>query len=266
MNKLPPFIDKILNDYVSQLNSIRPDLIEGIYLTGSVPLNDYYPKKSDIDFITVLKDSPGKEILKGIQHIHRNIEITHNYPKLNGYYLTIEGITGNQKSFPSFFKNRMYFDRPFELDKLTLWELKTSSYKVYGIPAADLPVTVELKEVITQLHQNINSYWASWIWKHSSFHLHHVLLILFPRLTEWGILGVARQLYTIETGKIASKLKAGTYCLNNLPGDLRNIMLTALETRRINRTQLKPSLKRAKETLNCMKFIIAQFNKIYRSE
>lgn len=259
-------IEKIVADYVSQVNAVHPNFIEGIYLTGSVPLGDYYPQKSDIDFITVLKKNPGKEILERLQHIHRSIETTYNYPKLNGYYLTIEGATSNQKSFPSFFKNRFYIDRPFELDKLSLWELKTSSYTMYGVPAADLLIEIEIKDVITQLHQNINSYWTSWISNHSSFHFSHLLLILFPRLTEWGILGVARQLYAIETGKITSKLQAGRYCLNKLPNDLKDVMSIAIETRQINKTQLKPSLRRTKETLDCMKFIISEFNRTYNKQ
>jgi hypothetical protein len=55
LNKLPPPVDKILTEYSSRLTAVHHDLIEGIYVTGSVALDDYYSRKSDIDFITVLK-------------------------------------------------------------------------------------------------------------------------------------------------------------------------------------------------------------------
>jgi hypothetical protein len=157
----------------------------------------------------------------------------------------------------------MYVDRTLELSCVLLWELKTSSYAVYGPPVEDPPVEIELRDVIEQLHQNINTYWTSWITKHSSLRFGGLLLACFPRLTEWGILGVARQLYTLETGGITSKLKAGIFCVDKLPHQFRSIMLTAIETRRINKTALHPSFKRAKETLRCMSFIIAEFNKKY---
>jgi hypothetical protein len=263
MTNLPASVEKVLHDYVSQLNSVYPNGVVGIYVTGSVALGDYYSNKSDIDFITVLKQAPATELLKRIKHVHQRIEQTHNSPKLNGYYVTINGLNNKQASFPSFFKNRMYFERPFELDKVSLYEWRNYSYHVYGIPVAELQIEVELKDVITQLHQNINSYWTSWIRKHSALGYGHILLTLFPRLTEWGVLGVARQLYTMETGKITSKLNAGTYYLEAIPANLRDIMSVAIETRRINKTQVKPSFKRAKETLNCMQFILSEFNRMY---
>jgi hypothetical protein len=77
-------------------------------------------------------------------------------------------------------------------------------------------------------------------------------------------LGVARQLYTLETGEIISKLNAAKYCLSKVPGDLKEILLSAIETRKINKTELKPSITRAKKTIDCMKFIVHEFNRIYQ--
>lgn len=157
----------------------------------------------------------------------------------------------------------MYLERQFELDKVNLWELRKSSITIYGTEAAELPIHVEINDLKEQLHHNINSYWRGWIAKHSPCHLNHLLLILFPRLTEWGILGVARQLYTLETGEITSKLNAGKYCLNKLPSELKEVMLSAIETRKINKTEFKPSINRANKTIGCMKFIIEEFNTTY---
>lgn len=263
MNKLPSFVEKVLRDYVSQMTAAYPNLIEGVYITGSVALGDYYSKKSDIDFMTVLKEIPPEDLLRRLKHIHLNIEKAYGRPKLNGYYVTMKGIKRGQKSFPSFFKNRLQLERPFELDKVSLLEWKEFSYCVCGIPAVELPLDVQLRDVMAQLHQNINSYWTSWIRRYSPVSFNYVLLMLFPRLTEWGILGVARQLYTLETGMIASKLNAGTYCLDKLPDNLKGIMRQAIAVRRINKTQLRPSFKRAGKTLTSMRYIISEFNKVY---
>ena len=48
---LPPPADKIIARFIDEICSIQPGFIEGIYLTGSLPLNDFYSNKSDIDFL-----------------------------------------------------------------------------------------------------------------------------------------------------------------------------------------------------------------------
>lgn len=262
LTNLPHPADKILAEFIARIVPVIPQL-EGIYVTGSVALGDYYSAKSDIDFIAVLDKLPDAEAFQKIEKIHIAIERKFNNPALNGYYSSVEGLKGGRLTFPSFFKGRMILDRPFELDQFALFELMTSSIHVYGKPAAELDIEVSLRNVLHQLHQNINGYWKSWIDKHSQFRPGYFLLVLFPRLTEWGVLGVTRQLYTLETQKITSKYGAGRYYLDRLPGAYRDILLTAISVRKINGTQLRPSPGRAERTLRCMKFMIGEFNRRY---
>lgn len=257
-------VANVLSDYTTKLTSLFPDTLEGIYLTGSAALDDYYSKKSDIDFITVLKETPGKNSIEQLKIIHKNIEKTHHYPKLNGYYITTYGIKNKHQSYPSFFKNKMYPERDFELAHLSVFELTNYSLRISGTPVEELQLETDLNDVIKELHENINSYWKKWIRVNSAFGFNNALLTLFPRLTEWGILGVTRQLYTLETGKITSKLNAGIYYLDKVPLRFRNIIQTAVETRPENKTQIQISFKRAQETLKSMDFIISEFNRIYQ--
>lgn len=159
----------------------------------------------------------------------------------------------------------MNAQRPFELRNFSLFELKFFSYCAYGQPVEELSINVQFEDVIKELHNNINSYWATWVQKHVAFGFNRLLLILFPRLTEWGVLGVARQLYTLHTGSVASKLLAGTYYLQKLPFEFKDILTTAIKTRCQNKTDIKPSLKRANTTLKCMTWFITAFNKTYDS-
>lgn len=265
MAKLPESVQLILDEYVASLRFELEPLIEGIYVTGSVALQDYYPNKSDIDFITVLKDYPDEQAITHIARIHRDIEDKYGQPKLNGYYLTLEGIANGRRSYPSFFKRRMYSERPFELAKLSLLELKTISRIAFGTSVELLAINVTHAEVIKELHHNINTYWTSWIRRHSPVSISYLLLLLFPRLTEWGVLGVARQLYTLETGAVTSKLQAGLYCLHKMPDNLKPAVQLAIKTRTLNKTQLRPSFSRARKTLAAMRFIVARFNSAYQT-
>jgi hypothetical protein len=71
---LPASVDKVVQEYISQLGSINLQNIVGVYLTGSVRLGDYYTNKSDIDFITILQHEPTKELLHRLVNIHHRIE------------------------------------------------------------------------------------------------------------------------------------------------------------------------------------------------
>lgn len=263
LKSLPHPTDLILEDFASQILHVQSNLIKGMYVTGSIPLGDYYSKKSDIDFLAFLNEKPKKEILRKFAQIHFNIERKYNSPKLNGYYLTLEELRKNQLKFPSFFKEKMLHERHFELDKIALYELQTISLNILGQPASDLSIETPFHTVAYQLYQNINSYWTNWIHKHAGLSFEYFLLALFPRLTEWGILGVARQLYTLELKKITSKLNAGLYYHDKLPKQYHGIISTAIETRKLNKTQILLSFKRANQTIDCMKFIIGKFNAIY---
>lgn len=265
LSDIPHPADKILVRFISQLLDVQKDLIEGVYLTGSILLGDFHPGKSDIDFIVLLRQIPDRATLSGYKNIHKRIQQKFRKPRLNGYYLTAEDIrmSEDKRGLPSFFEGKWYFNRPFELRMVTLFELANASLTIYGRPAVDLPTKIGLGEVHAQLYQNINTYWAGWVKEHSSISRAGLLLALFPRLTEWGILGVARQLYTLETGKIASKIDAGYYALERSPDSFKDIILTAIDARKDDRLTLRPSLRRSRKTVECMSYMIAEFNRIY---
>jgi len=61
-NTLPQPADRIVTEFVRQVCSINPEFIDGIYLTGSISLNDFYPNKSDIDFLVLCKKFPDENI------------------------------------------------------------------------------------------------------------------------------------------------------------------------------------------------------------
>lgn len=265
MRTLPTSVEEVIEDYVWQLNKTNPGNVAGVCLTGSVALGDYYTNKSDIDFITIMHAEPTKDLLLRLKRIHRSIERRHHHPKLNGYYVTMAGISNNNRTFPSFFRNKLYAQRAFDLRNFSLFELKFFSLGICGLPVDELPISVEFEAVAKELHDNINSYWATWVHNHSEISLGRMLLILFPRLMEWGVLGVARQLYTLTTGSVVSKLEAGSYYLPLLPDEFQSVMATVISTRRLNGTELKPSIARANAALRCMQWFIREFNEVYAS-
>ncbi len=272
LSNIPDPADKILTVLVHELDRIIPDLIDGIYLTGSIPLNDFHSNKSDIDFLIFLKEFPDKNIASQLKQLHFRIQKQFKKPNLSGCYLTLESLRSYNPltiEVLSWNEGSMRYEK-FKMAPVSLYELKTAACTVFGATANSLPVNIEPRTLNTFLHQNINAYWRKWIVQHSTFLNRKFILLLFPRLTEWAILGVARQLCTLQTGKIVSKTEAGYYCLEQLPERFHPIINEAIKIRKDNRSYpiiksyaVHPSVSHLSETINCVNYIIDQFNKVY---
>ncbi len=271
---LPSPADKILGALIEGITKAKKDFIQGLYLTGSIPLRDYHPDKSDIDFLILCKELPDKEFRIQLSDIHRTIERKFNRSNLSGAYLTATSLDVHNfysTQTLSYHDRRLHLSN-FDMAPILLYELKTIGITFLGIPAQDLPIIVHINDVNRFLFDNINSYWKRWTSNHSTLFKQKLILLLIPRLTEWVILGVARQLYTLRTGEIASKTSAGRYCLEHLPQKYHPILQQAIKIRGDNHRHMlylkhsyyvQPSIKRTIETLDCTNFIIAQFNSEY---
>jgi len=204
--------------------------------------------------------------------IHKTIEKHYCKPDLSGTYMAFDSLQTNKLEE---IKNLTYHEGSirygtFDMAPIILSELKRNAFTILGREAESLPIDIKESDLLDFLHRNINSYWVSWINRHSSFSSRKLLLLFFPRLTEWSVLGVARQLCTLQTDKIVSKTEAGIYCIQQLPEILHPILKEAIEIRKDNRTYpfvksyaIKPSFKRLKETIDCVNYIITTFNKTY---
>ena len=264
--QIPKTVERILNTMIEEIAKIRPDFIEGFYLTGSIPLNDFHPDKSDIDFIILCKYFPEQNLFEQLKKLHGKIQQEYKRPKLSGFYLTKECLRMHNElaiKVPSVFEGNMNFsDWGNGLTLVALKELKTTALTLFGTPADALTIEIKDEELNRVLFENINSYWRNWVNKHSSFHYRYLFLFSLPWLTEWSVLGVARQLYTLQTGKITSKLNAGYYALKVLPDKYHQIIQQAIEIRKSDNKLLSvgPSIKRAEQTIECVNFIIEKFN------
>ncbi|MGI8582649.1 MAG: aminoglycoside adenylyltransferase domain-containing protein [Chitinophagaceae bacterium] len=271
---IPITADIIVKDLISGITKIKADLIIGMYLTGSIPLNDFHPNKSDIDLLILCKEFPERNLQQKIKQVHNSIDRKFKKTNLNGYYITPDGLNFHnvQTTKTLSFEEGRIHESAFEMAPTTLYELKTVAITVCGIPAHHLPVVIEQKDVNDFLLNNINSYWNNWVNKHASASQKKILLVLIPRLTEWVILGVARQLYTLKTGNITSKTGAGYYCLEHLPKKYHPVLLKAIKIRNDDckhflsiKTSyyVQPSIKRSVETIECARYIIRLFNDEY---
>lgn len=274
-DSLPSPVDKIVKQFAEKICSIQPDFVEGIYLTGSLPLNDFYSNKSDIDFLVLCKEFPNEKMALQLKHIHKTIEKQYPKPDLSGCYLTFKNIQTDRpekEKVLSYHEKKMRY-QDFEMAPISLSELKTNAFTIIGPQANSIPINISRQKLNEFLYENINTYWTRWIKRHSSIFHSKIILLAFPRFTEWSVLGIARQYYTLQTGKITSKTDAGHYCQKHLPEKFHPIIKEAIQIRKDTSTYpfvksytIRPSYKRMMKTIECINYLIAAFNKVYQEK
>ena len=272
---LPPPAHHVVQEFMALLTHINDDFIAGVYLTGSLPLHDYQPGKSDIDFVVLCKRVPDKALIRELVKVHRRLEQQFPETGLNGTYLTYDSLQAQDIYAPHtlYYHEGVVHTAHFSMAPITLLELKTTAVTLTGPPARNLPIAVAPEDVNAFLYKNMNTYWKGWISGNSLFS--RLKLLLFPRVTEWIILGMARQLYTLRTGAITSKTGAGYYCLAHLPTEYHAIIQQAMAIRQNGGAgilsvrssyHIQPSLKRTAATLSCARYILHLFNKEYTAD
>ena len=259
---------------LTQINRLRDGFVKGVYLTGSLSLNDFHPRKSDIDFLVLCCELPDAAVQQKLESMHKDLMRRFKQCSLSGTYLTYDSLYIQNVSTAKalrWHEGQMRLG-PLEMAPITLLELQATALTVYGVPAHSLPIVVHSSEVATFLHGNMNTYWKTWISKRYFLNVRQLGLLLLPRVTEWVLLGMARQLYTLQTGSITSKTGAGYYCLHVMPLAYRPIMQEAIDIRNEKSKHLlyakpsyyiAPSPKRSMQTIDCARFLWARFNELY---
>lgn len=270
-----PQVRDLLDAFIALSRQVDPECYEGLYLTGSITQQDFHPSKSDVDFVVLCREFPSDKLQKQIVKIHKAIEKRFHRTTLNGWYITNASLAFDPRSnVPALLyeKGKLCYD-PFGISPMTLYELSTNGYCIFGTRSNELSINVSQRDVVDFLFRNINSYWTNWIDRHSKWPTGKLLLVLFPRFTEWVILGIARQYFTLKTGTVASKTKAGHYALQDLPKEYHEIIGKAIHIRNEdhireltfkNSYSINPSFKRYYKTIECARFIIRQFNADYK--
>jgi predicted nucleotidyltransferase len=261
---IPATAASAIRIFVHHIHTAFPDEVIGIYVIGSVALDDFQECKSDIDLLVLCRNLHDEDRFSTVRIQHRLISRKAKL-QLNGYYITADALNvanaANTKAI--YFQGSHVEVRLFDMAIVTLLELHNSALTVYGAPSNSLSIRVNKDDVTAFTFSNLIQYWQPWLKKHNSLWWRKISLVIIPRVTEWTLLGLARQLYTLYTGEITSKTNAGKFCIKYLPADLREIMLKAIDIRldnnphllKLGNNYIAPSIKRAKKTTDCAAYL-----------
>jgi len=85
--RIPEPVRPILEKYISLVEQKSPGLIRAFYIVGSIALNGFNERFSDIDFVAVLERPASQADYESLRTLHKTIEEDFPESKLSGSYL-----------------------------------------------------------------------------------------------------------------------------------------------------------------------------------
>ncbi len=215
------FVREVLSETLSGVHSVLLDNLIGIYLYGSLAMECFNPKSSDIDIILVARKRLSKEqrkkiigYLKGVCSKNRCIELS----------IVCKDVVQNPRYPIMVDLHFEYWGDILENGKdseilSNLYTTKKRGFCVWGMPISDvfseIPAQHHLKSVIEDI-------------EHTRKYLHESPGRVGYDPAVYWVLTSCRILAFIREEKVLSKLEGGQWGLANLPKEYHDLIKQSL--------------------------------------
>jgi hypothetical protein len=224
-----PEVNAVLDILLARVKRILGDDFVGMYLGGSLALNDFIPGRSDIDFVVVTADVLSDETFVALKatHAQMNTEGVPMAKELEGAYVPVNDLRLHNPpiaSYPHIDTGEALVIEKYE----DWWVIERHVLREHGVVVAGPdPMTLvapilpdELKQAAIRL---FHYHWAAML--RETTKLHH------PGYQVYAILTMCRILYSLNHGTIVSKSEAAVWARQTLPEHTHGLIERALEWR-----------------------------------
>jgi hypothetical protein len=224
---LPAEVVIVMSAYLRLVDARLPGRVSGLYLVGSLALDDYRSGQSDIDFVTVIDPGFTPSELTQLKQIHNELRRARKSPTLDGVYVTWSELRAEPKELaaPYCLNGRFFPSGGFAANPVTWSTIFRHPVPMRG--PANPAIWRDDKALRRWCRENLRSYWADWVYKARNRFAQR-LYSYSHQAVIWGVLGVTRLHATIKTGEIISKTAAGAYALEAFPAQWSAIVEDAL--------------------------------------
>ena len=217
---LPAPVTATVESWLGHHDRLAPGVVEGLYLVGSVALDDWTPS-SDVDVVAFVADPTDAEVVERLEAAHQAYRSEAGLPTVDGPFLSWSDVTtpplASQR--PWSLDGLFRFDGDcFEINPITWFTLAQHGIAVRGPSPGLLDVHLDAADRRAWVGENVDTYWRS-----VRDEIAHILAADAGRTEfdggtlEWCALGVARMWFSAETGGVASKQAAGEWAAQRLP-------------------------------------------------
>jgi hypothetical protein len=251
----PEGVRALLAAFLERLDDDLPGHIDGLYLVGSLAVDDYRPGRSDVDFVAVVREHPTTGVCARLAGVHQSVARESPRPFLDGVYVTWPGLRQNPVTLtavPFTHEGRFHESGAFEANPAVWLTLRDHAFAVRGPEHPD--VWHDPEELRRWTVDNLGTYWRGLAREVDAAMA--AGRTLPEEAIAWCVPGVLRLRYTLATGRITSKSGACRYGLETLPARWHPIVQEALALHRGNGLTGMDSDRRGKETLALMETVI----------
>lgn len=229
---MPATVVAALGAWLAAHDDEAPGVIEGLYVVGSVALDDW-TSHSDVDVVAVVADPSDPDLFDALARAHRLVQ-ERAAAAVDGPYVAWGDLVVPPMALqrPWVLDGEFHVDgESFEINPVTWYTLETYGIAVRGDSPGQLGVHVDVDERRAWVRENLQTYWRGVGERlRSAIEAEPERRTATSDVLEWVALGVARMLYTWETGDVASKSAAGQWVAERAP-DFADLLSAAVALR-----------------------------------
>lgn len=208
-----PDVSTTVSAYLKAVDTALPGLVAALYIGGSVPLGDFQPHESDIDFFAVTTRRPDTDALA---EVHASLGRALPQPHFDGLYVTWEELAAGPVAHhtgPHAFQHRFAASGGFERNPVAWHILASHGMTVRGPAVSDVDVWTDDSALLDYCRTNLDTYWRP---QHQEIHRQLAAATVgddaaMRFAAAYCVLGVPRLHYTLTTGETTTKTGAGEY-------------------------------------------------------
>lgn len=226
---LPTPVADALGEWLRVHDERAPGTIEGLYVVGSVALDDWTPH-SDIDVVAVVADPSDPDLFDDLADAQAAIasNITIDGPYAAWGDLVVPPMAVHR---PWVLDGEYHVDgESFEINPITWYTLASRGIALRGERPDRIGVFVDEAERRLFVRENLQTYWRGVGERLAAGIEASDETEYGGEVLEWVALGAARMLYTWETGDVTSKSAAGEWATGRAP-DFADMLRAAVTVR-----------------------------------
>lgn len=217
-------INDLLQQLLLQVQSILTTQFIGMYIGGSIANNNFDQDTSDIDCYVITKTALQENTVHKLEQMHKHLYLTNNTysKKIEASYIPQNDLLSfnPNNTRPYFNEGQFYLAHYGNNFIIELFVLREKCIKISGPNIKDLIKKISTEDLLQSIKMNLYEYWEPM--------LNNLLKLKRSDYQIFAIVTMCRTLYSIKTGKIASKTEAAKWVINNYETDWKSLIEQAL--------------------------------------
>jgi len=218
-------INELLHRLLLQIKSILTNEFVGMYIGGSLAHDSFNPETSDIDCYIITNNALSERLIKKIEEMHHQF-YTSKLPyaeKIEASYIPQKDLLNfdPQSTRPYFNEGHYYLAHYGNNHLIELFVLREKGISIAGPDIKNLIKEISTQNLKEAIQKNLHEYWE--------INLKEYLKFKRSDYQVFAILTMCRTLYSLEIGKITSKIEAAQWAMQRLDAEWKNLIQLAID-------------------------------------